>query len=477
MLPVLLVLVGLAACGETKPTPDGLALDLVILGAGEVRVVVGGDATTCRDACQVPVEEGTEITLTAQPDPGITFVGWGVECSGYESCTFVMHEDRSVSARFARDVLIVTLAGDARVRADINPGYGGGPAAACETTCRVWYETPVLASVAVTLLEPDILTAPWQGCTATNGALYCLVDVDGATDVVFGAARPPKAIPDAYATLEDSPVIVDAPEGVLANDEDSPGAVLTAVLLSDPETGSLELNADGSFRYVPAPDENDLTSGPATFRYYAVDEHGGVSEPATVTIAVHPVNDAPTFEIPDDPPLVKDGSGAQEVPSFAIGIGPGGGADEVDQALAFEVEHVSSEGSLAFDVVPTLHADGTLWYTPRPRTFGTASFEAVLGDDGGTENGGVDRSEPRTFVVKVRGLVLTVIVRGPGTFALDPPGGEYAYDTKVTVRAIPDRGAEIDDWGGACWYVKSKSDTCSVRMTNDATVRLDFDDD
>src|SRR5690606_7552310 len=145
--------------------------------------------------------------------------------------------------------------------------------------------------------------------------------------------------------------------------------------------------------------------------------------------------------------------------------------------LVFDVEQAISSGNIAFDVPPTLDPDGTLRYTPRPRTFGVASFEATLLDDGGTEHGGVDRSEPQTFAIVVKGYVLTVIVEGPGTFTLDPPGGEYDYDTRVTVQAIPDAEAELDDWGGACRFVSARSDTCSVRMRSDLTVRLEFEDD
>ena len=80
---------------------------------------------------------------------------------------------------------------------------------------------------------------------------------------------------------------VPAP-GVLGNDSDPDGDPLTAVLVTGPSHGSLTLNANGSFSYTPAAD----FAGSDSFSYRASD--GTVSSsPATVTITVTPVNDAP----------------------------------------------------------------------------------------------------------------------------------------------------------------------------------------
>ena len=61
-----------------------------------------------------------------------------------------------------------------------------------------------------------------------------------------------------------SQLTVSAP-GVLSNDRDVNGDALTAVLVSDASQGSVTLNADGSFVYMPNPD----FSGSDTFTYSA----------------------------------------------------------------------------------------------------------------------------------------------------------------------------------------------------------------
>ena len=90
---------------------------------------------------------------------------------------------------------------------------------------------------------------------------------------------PPSAAADTYSVQAGATLTVAAP-GVLANDLDVDSS-LTAQLGSAPASGSLTLNANGSFTYVAAAG----TSGTVTFTYAASD---GVatSAPATVSISV-----------------------------------------------------------------------------------------------------------------------------------------------------------------------------------------------
>ena len=69
---------------------------------------------------------------------------------------------------------------------------------------------------------------------------------------------------DSYGVNEDNTLTVATP-GVLGNDTDTESNPLTATLVSGPASGSLTLNADGSFSYTPAANVN----GPVTFTYRA----------------------------------------------------------------------------------------------------------------------------------------------------------------------------------------------------------------
>jgi hypothetical protein len=91
----------------------------------------------------------------------------------------------------------------------------------------------------------------------------------------------PVANADTYATAQDTPLVVSAAVGVLANDTDPDGDALSAVLLSAPAHGTFAFAGDGSFTYVP--DEGFL--GTDSFTYRARDGRGGESS-ATVSLTV-----------------------------------------------------------------------------------------------------------------------------------------------------------------------------------------------
>ena len=93
---------------------------------------------------------------------------------------------------------------------------------------------------------------------------------------------------DAYGIDEDTVLTVAAP-GVLGNDTDVDGDALTAALVSGPANGLLTLNTDGSFSFTPNADFN----GSDSFSYMAQDPSLAQSNPATVTLTVNAVNDAP----------------------------------------------------------------------------------------------------------------------------------------------------------------------------------------
>src|SRR3989441_662268 len=83
---------------------------------------------------------------------------------------------------------------------------------------------------------------------------------------------------------------------VLANDTDAEANTLTATKLSDPAHGSVTLNADGTFSYSHDGSETSSDS----FTYKTCDNgttndapDAKLNAPATVSITLTPVNDAP----------------------------------------------------------------------------------------------------------------------------------------------------------------------------------------
>jgi FtsP/CotA-like multicopper oxidase with cupredoxin domain len=116
---------------------------------------------------------------------------------------------------------------------------------------------------------------------------YCIGNKDPALGPVAPGCilnEPPVAVDDAYSTKKNTVLKVPAP-GVLANDTDiNANNVLTAILVSGPAQGTLQLNPDGSFTYTPKAN----FSGTDTFTYKANDGVLDSLNAATVTIRVTP---------------------------------------------------------------------------------------------------------------------------------------------------------------------------------------------
>ena len=88
----------------------------------------------------------------------------------------------------------------------------------------------------------------------------------------------PVAANDSYSTNEDTTLTVSAP-AVLANDTDVDGNPLTASVVASPTHGTLTLNSNGSFTYIPATSSN----GSDSFTYRAND---GTASSNTATVSV-----------------------------------------------------------------------------------------------------------------------------------------------------------------------------------------------
>ena len=124
----------------------------------------------------------------------------------------------------------------------------------------------------------DTFTYKADDGTALSNLATVTITVNSVNDA-------PVAVNDAYVVNEDAALVVNAAP-VLANDTDIEGGTLTAVLVDDVTSGTLTLNANGTFTYVP--DAN--WSGEDRFTYKA-DDGTALSNLATVTITVNAVND------------------------------------------------------------------------------------------------------------------------------------------------------------------------------------------
>lgn len=172
----------------------------------------------------------------------------------------------------------------------------------------------------------------------------------------------PSAVNDNYTMFAGETLQAVVP-GVLANDSDVDGDSLTATLTTSPAHGTLVLNSDGSFDYIPTPGY----SGADSFSYSVNDGAGGTSE-ATVAIDIQPRNSAPVAS-DDAYSILEDGT---------LNIAAAGVLDndhDVDgDSLALSLVSGPAHGSL------TLNADGSFQYTPAANFNGVDQFTYLLND-------------------------------------------------------------------------------------------------
>ena len=151
---------------------------------------------------------------------------------------------------------------------------------------------------------------PAAGFSGTDSFTYetsdGTLDSNPATVTLDVVDHPPTANADSYTASKGQPLVVSAPQGVLANDTDPDGDSLTALDLTNPAHGTLVLKADGSFIYTPAAG----FSGTDSFTYEASD--GTLdSNPATVSLDVvdhPPTANADSYTASKGQPLVVSGS-------------------------------------------------------------------------------------------------------------------------------------------------------------------------
>jgi VCBS repeat-containing protein len=233
------------------------------------------------------------------------------------------------------------------------------------------------------------------------------------------------------------------PAGVLLNDSDPNGNLLTANLVSGPSHGTLTLLPNGAFTYTPNANFNGVDS----FTYKANDGTYD-SNVATVTITVNPVNDPPTFTVGPNQQVVEN-PGPQTVPNWATNISPGP-PDESNQTLAFLV---SADKPYLFGAGPTIDpTTGTLTYTPAMNAYGVATVTVRLKDNGGTANGGQDTSAPQTFTITVNdppaavndaftvneNQTLTVSASGTTQLYLNSQPGDYIGGGQTVTYTLAD---------------------------------------
>jgi VCBS repeat-containing protein len=258
---------------------------------------------------------------------------------------------------------------------------------------------------------------PNTGFSGEDTFTYTLSDgtVNAASPgtVTIHVNSPPAAVADAYSVDEDATLTVNAANGVLKNDTDSEDDALTAVVVAQPQHGTLSLASDGSFTYTPNAD----FSGTDTFTYKANDSHSD-SNVVTVTLTVNPLNDAPVSQ--------ADAYIAEVNTPRVVGAAAGLLSNDTDadpgDTLTVATFSQPANGNV------TVNADGSFTYTPNTDFQGTDTFTYKATD--GTETTG--------------DTTVTITVHGPNSAPV-AEDDDYSTDEDTALTASTDQGVLHND--------------------------------
>ncbi len=199
---------------------------------------------------------------------------------------------------------------------------------------------------------------------ASGGAFNTLNVVgDNAEGAVSGGmfknvtvlADVPHAVDDVYTVYQNGTLTVDGAAGLLANDTDPDGSALTVNAVSEPASGGVSIDTDGSFQYEP----DDGFVGTDTFTYTVT--NGLNSSTATVTINV----------VADVPVTLDDTYTAYEGSTLSVDVAGGVLANDSDPgglALSVDADAPPGHGDLK------LYFDGSFDYVPDAGFVGIDSF-------------------------------------------------------------------------------------------------------
>ncbi len=395
-------------------------------------------------------------TITYTPDPGFT----GPDTFQYTVC------DAAGNCEMATVTVDVKLPAGAPVAADdevttpedtpvlINATENDEDPDGDPVTVSAVTEPPTSGTAVV---NPDgtITYTPDPGFTGTDTFTYEACDDTGLCDtaiVIVEVTVPedvaPVATDDETSTQADTPVTVD----VAANDESPSDEPFEVTEVTEPTSGDVVIEPDGTVTYTPDPG----FAGTDTFDYTITDGNG-LTDTATVTVTVGP-NANP--EATDDTAMTPE-----ETP-IAVDVLSN---DNDPEAAPLTVTEVTEPSNGTAEIQP----DGTILYTPFADFTGPDTFTYTVCDGAG----GCDTAEVEVIVTPAQDAPVAIddeVSTAPATpVSIDALANDDDPDgdpLTITETSDPANGTAVVAADGTITY------TPDAGFTGDDTFTYTIDD-
>lgn len=206
----------------------------------------------------------------------------------------------------------------------------------------------------------EYVNAGSTGGYGSNYANFDNLNISGEYDAVYACNLAPLAVADNYSS---SSMATPLNCNVLQNDTDPNNETLTITSFTQPATGTVTKNADGTLTFTPSA---SFTGGQTSFNY-TITDNGTTPLSATTTV---------TLTYPSAPVAVDDNFGSTSISAPFSGHVVLNDTKPNGLDLMATLSKSTESGTLAFN------ADGTFTYTPAEGfTGGPVSFTYYVTDN------------------------------------------------------------------------------------------------
>ena len=171
---------GVARCDKgAYERSDAARVTVTLAGAGQGMVNSAPSGIFCGSTCSVAFEQGTQVSLAANPSPGNRFAGWSGACSGTGACVVDADGHVQVEAVFEPSVtgsLVLRLLGGGAGSVQSTPA-----GIACPGDCDHVFTAGEMVTLTAAPAAGSLFTG-WSGgwCSGTG---ECHVEMSGARQV------------------------------------------------------------------------------------------------------------------------------------------------------------------------------------------------------------------------------------------------------------------------------------------------------